>query len=193
MADELRAPYGEPSLGYDHYGENGDEPQDFYAGWSLGFGCRVTFGYIDGQLCASVSVSDQDLRNGGTVCVITREQLNAFAAALRQVVRRGGTNEAWWTDDDERTYKVRVIGVETTATIKLDDGETHEVALSELRPVVTGKTVAAHTHTENCMCVMVPTAVEGASECHYCGVHGQYGKPCGSRCDIARDEVTAHG
>lgn len=52
---------------------------------------------------------------------------------------------------------------------------------------------AAHVHTEDCLCVMVPTAVEGATECHYCGVHGAYGKPCGDRCDIARAEVIARG
>lgn len=52
---------------------------------------------------------------------------------------------------------------------------------------------AAHVHTEACMCVMVPMDVEGASECHYCGVHGAYGKPCGDRCDIARAEAVARG
>lgn len=52
---------------------------------------------------------------------------------------------------------------------------------------------ANHVHTEACLCVMVPMDVEGASECHYCGVHGAYGKPCGDRCDVARAEVTAHG
>jgi len=52
---------------------------------------------------------------------------------------------------------------------------------------------AAHVHSPGCLCVMVPMDVEGVSECHYCGVHGQYGKPCGSRCDIARAEVTGRG
>ena len=52
---------------------------------------------------------------------------------------------------------------------------------------------AAHVHTDDCLCVMVPMDVEGASECHYCGVHGRYGKPCGSRCDIARAEVMSRG
>lgn len=45
----------------------------------------------------------------------------------------------------------------------------------------------AHTHTEDCMCVMVPMEVEGASECWYCG--GHTGGPCGDRCDIARAEA----
>lgn len=58
---------------------------------------------------------------------------------------------------------------------------------------LTDQTKAAHIHTEGCLCVMVPMDVEGASECHYCGVHGQYGNPCGTRCDIARAEVTARG
>ena len=54
-------------------------------------------------------------------------------------------------------------------------------------------TNAPHVHTEACLCVMVPMEVEGASECHYCGVHGAYGKPCGDRCDVARAEVVARG
>jgi hypothetical protein len=119
---EPRPVYGNPSVGYDNYGEDGDKPQDFGAGWDLSFGCRVSFGYGD----------------GGTIRAITREQLNEFASALRQVVRLGGTNEAWWTDDDERTYKVLVRDVVTMATIKLEDGETREVGLSELRPVAGG-------------------------------------------------------
>lgn len=136
---ELRPTYGDPSVGYDNYGEDGDEPQDFGAGWDLSFGCRVNFGYVDGELRASVSMSDHDLRNGCSIRSITREQLNAFAGHLRQVVALGGTNEAWWTDDDERTYKVLVQDVVTAATIKLPDGEQREVGLSELRPVVGGE------------------------------------------------------
>lgn len=132
---EPRPVYGDPSVGYDNYGEDGDEPQDFYAGWDLSFGCKVSFGYVEGRLRASVSMSDHDLRNGCSIRSITREQLNSFAGYLRQVVALGGTNEAWWTDDDERTYKVRVCDVETVATIKLDDGETREVKLNELRPM----------------------------------------------------------
>lgn len=62
-------------------------------------------------------------------------------------------------------------------------------ALGEL--VDTIKTQAAHTHTDDCMCHMVPMDVEGASECHYCG--GHTGGPCGDRCDIARAEVIARG
>lgn len=138
-ADALRPTFGEPGVGYDHYGEDGEQPQDFYAGWSLSFGCKVSFGYVDGELRACVNMSDQDLRDGCTVRAITREQLNAFAKGLGQVVALGGTNEAWWTDDDERTYKVQVQSVETIATIKLPDGERCEVGLSELRPVVGGE------------------------------------------------------
>jgi uncharacterized small protein (DUF1192 family) len=52
---------------------------------------------------------------------------------------------------------------------------------------------ADHVHTKDCLCVMVPMDVEGAHECHYCGVHGAYGKPCGDRCDVARAEVIARG
>lgn len=135
---EPRPTYGEPGTAFDNYGEHGDEPQDFGAGWDLSFGCRVSFGYVEGKLRASVSMSDHDLRAGCSIRSITREQLNAFANALRQVTALGATNEAWWTDDDERTFKVLVQNVETIATIKLDDGETHEVRLSELRPVVGG-------------------------------------------------------
>lgn len=135
----LRPAFGEPSVGYDNYGEDGDQPQDFYAGWSLSFGCKVSFGYVDGELRACVNMSDRDLRDGCTVRAITREQLNAFASGLRQVVRIGGTNEAWWTDDDERTYRVSVRDVVTTATIRLPDGEVREVGLSELRPVAGGE------------------------------------------------------
>jgi hypothetical protein len=136
---EPRPVYADPSVGYDNYGEDGDRPQDFGAGWDLSFGCKVSFGYCEGELRASVSLSDHDLRAGCTIRSITREQLNAFASGLREVVALGGTNEAWWTDDDERTYKVRVQGVETVATIKLEDGETREVGLSELRPVLGGE------------------------------------------------------
>lgn len=64
-------------------------------------------------------------------------------------------------------------------------------ALTELVDAIAAQ--GAHTHTEACMCVMAPMEVEGASECHYCGVHGGYGKPCGDRCDIARAEVIARG
>lgn len=137
--NEPRPTYGNPTADYDNWGENGDEPQDFGAGWDLSFGCKVSFGYFEGKLRASVHMSDHDLAAGCTVRSITREQLNAFASGLRQVVRIGGTNEAWWTDDDERTYKVLVQGVETTATIKLPDGEQREVGLNELRPVVGGE------------------------------------------------------
>lgn len=136
---EPRPVYADPSAEFDNYGEDGDQPQDFAAGWDLSFGCKVSFGYVDGELRASVSLSDHDLRAGGTIRSITREQLNAFASGLRQVVALGGTNEAWWTDDDERTYKVLVQDVVTVATIKLPDGEQREVRLSELRPAVGGE------------------------------------------------------
>jgi hypothetical protein len=64
------------------------------------------------------------------------------------------------------------------------------LALAELQDAIKTQTTSpAHAHTDDCLCVMVPMEVEGASECHYCGVHGQYGKPCGDRCDIARAEV----
>lgn len=134
-----RPTYGNPSVGYDHYGEDGDQPQDFGAGWDLSFGCKVSFGYFEGKLRASVHMSDHDLRAGCTIRSITREQLAAFASGLRQVVALGGTNEAWWTDDDERTYKVVVQDVVTTATIKLPDGEQREVGLCDLQPVVGGE------------------------------------------------------
>lgn len=111
---EPRPVYADPSVGRDSYGENGDQPQDYGAQWALSFGCTVSFGYLDGELR------------------VTREQLSKFASGLRHVVALGGTNEAWWTDD-ENTYKVRVQDVDTIATIKLEGGETCEVGLSELR------------------------------------------------------------
>lgn len=141
MSDEElpRPAHHDPEVGFDNYGEDGDEPQDFGAGWDLSYWCKVSFGYFEGNLRASVHMSGHDLRSGCSIRTITREQLAAFSRYLQQVVALGGTNEAWWTDDDERAFKVVVQGVETTATIKLPDGEQREVGLNELRPVVGGE------------------------------------------------------
>ncbi len=63
-------------------------------------------------------------------------------------------------------------------------------ALAELVDAIAAQ--GAHTHTEACMCVMVPMETFVGTECHYCGPLSN-GGPCGDRCDIARAEVTARG
>jgi hypothetical protein len=64
-------------------------------------------------------------------------------------------------------------------------------ALAEITDLIAAHT--GHTHTADCLCVMVPMDVDGARECHHCGVHGQYGQPCPERCDVARMEAIARG
>lgn len=77
--------YGNPELGPDTYDEDG-EPHDFGVGWDLSWGCKVSIGYDDGQLHATVSMSDADQRAGISVRSVTAEQVRAYAHQLLALV-----------------------------------------------------------------------------------------------------------
>lgn len=83
MTGELRPVYHDPGTVIpEYYDEDTGEPRDHGVGWDLSFDCRVSFGYVDGDLHASVCSSGADRRNGITARSATPEQLRAFAAQL---------------------------------------------------------------------------------------------------------------
>ncbi|CAL9605982.1 hypothetical protein SUDANB95_05490 [Actinosynnema sp. ALI-1.44] len=75
-----RPVFAEPDYRYEH-DEDGN-PHDPSAGWDLAFGCRVSFGTMDGVLRASVHMSDHELSAGCSVREVTPEQIRTFANHL---------------------------------------------------------------------------------------------------------------
>lgn len=63
------------------YDEDGN-PHDPSAGWDLAFGCRISFGTMDGVLRASVHMSDHELKARCAIREVTPEQIRAFANDL---------------------------------------------------------------------------------------------------------------
>lgn len=86
-SENPRPVYADPEqVGPSWYDEDTYEPRDFGVGWDLSFGCRVTFRFDGPDLGVSVSTSDGDRRNGGTIRTVTREQVAAFARQLLKLV-----------------------------------------------------------------------------------------------------------
>lgn len=78
---EPRAVYREPGdVQYEH--DEDDNPVDPSVGWDIAFGCRVTFGIVDGTWRVDVAVSDGEKRDGGSIRSVTRQQIRAFAYQL---------------------------------------------------------------------------------------------------------------
>lgn len=112
---ELRPVYGEPGSGFEWYDEEG-KGRDPHVGWDLSWGCRVSFAYDEGQLRATVSLSDADLRAGITVRSATRDQLRNFADRILDFLRdtevctcNGGwsVDENYWPEDYEMRDPLR--------------------------------------------------------------------------------------
>lgn len=90
---EPRAVYHEPGDVQYEYDED-DNQVNPSVGWNIAWGCRVSFSHYDGCWRVSVSVSDAEKRNGGSIRAVTRHQIRAFAHHLIQLteaVEDGGT------------------------------------------------------------------------------------------------------
>lgn len=88
---------GEPALSPEYH-DYEDRQHCMGARWALSWGCQLTFGYSDTatdeegfgvgpeELHVTVSMSDEDHRNGITVRKVTREQVRAYARHLLALV-----------------------------------------------------------------------------------------------------------
>jgi hypothetical protein len=81
---EPRDVYHDPGDVQYEYDED-DNPISPSVGWDIAFGCRVTFGHDDDGWRVSVSVSDAERRNGGSIRACDRHQIRAFAYHLIQL------------------------------------------------------------------------------------------------------------
>lgn len=80
-----------PDLGVE-WDEDGPQVDTLSAGWTVSFGCRVTFGPDpDGQLRVTVSVSDAARRDGVATTPTTPTALRVLAAHLLAVADQSDT------------------------------------------------------------------------------------------------------
>lgn len=78
---EPRAVYHDPGNVEHEYDED-EKPINPSVGWDIAWGCRVSFSHYDGAWRVTVSVSDAEKRNGGSIRTVTREQLRKLAHQL---------------------------------------------------------------------------------------------------------------
>lgn len=88
----LRPTLGDPEVVYELDEEGQPIPCTPTAGWDIGFGCRLNFGWDpDGQLAVTVSISDDVQKNGVAKRKVTAKQLTDLSGQLVRVARAGLT------------------------------------------------------------------------------------------------------
>lgn len=83
--DALRETHGRPRLSPAYETEDG-EPVDWSVHWDWSFGCNVSIGYDDGELTATVNLSDLAAKRNGEKRRVTKQQVLDYAVLLTQLV-----------------------------------------------------------------------------------------------------------
>lgn len=72
----------DPDINREWHGDK-DQLVNTGVGWSLSWGCRLSFGYdYDGNLCATVNTSGTDQQRGIVNVAVTWDQVREFARMI---------------------------------------------------------------------------------------------------------------